>query len=88
MRSKQSFRSEISPTFSDQHSCKQIHQLGTTNLKESLLDKSDYEDYSLKASVPQTIFNLTKFFLGISIIAIPASFQSSGLIGGIVGVIA
>lgn len=88
MRSKQSFRSEISPTFSDQHSCKQIHQLGTTNLKESLLDKSDYEDYSLKASVPQTIFNLTKFFLGISIIAIPASFQSSGLIGGVVGVIA
>ena len=40
-----------------------------------------------KASTFQTAFNLFKVFLGIGILATPASFQSIGLVGGFLGLV-
>lgn len=39
-----------------------------------------------KASTAQSVLNMIKLFLGISILASPHAFSNSGIIGGIVGI--
>lgn len=62
-------------------------ELGTTDLDEHLLNSSNEEFDSFRSSFMQTVFNLTKFYFGISILATPYGFKESGIIGGVVGVI-
>lgn len=58
-----------------------------SNFNEILVDEvEDIEFDKHKADVLHTIFNLTKVFLGISILVGPSSYSQSGLIGGIAGV--
>lgn len=60
----------------------------SSKFDEILLDEiEDIEFNKHKADVLHTIFNLTKVFLGISILVGPSSYSESGLIGGIVGVL-
>lgn len=59
----------------------------TSLIDEVLMkDEDDVRTLKHKASAPQTLFNLIKLFLGISILASPHAFSNSGLIGGILGI--
>jgi len=55
-------------------------------MEEVLVGDDDDRVDKTKASTPQTLFNMIKLFLGISILASPHAFSNSGIIGGIVGI--
>jgi len=58
----------------------------TSLMEEVLVGDDDSKKLKHKASTPQTIFNMIKLFLGISILASPHAFSNSGIIGGIIGI--
>ena len=70
------------------YECDQLngHELGTCDLQENLLTDREKTSQVPKATVLQTIFNIARYFFGISQLATPGSFKESGLIGGVVGI--
>lgn len=58
----------------------------TSLVDEVLVGDEGDKNLKHKASTPQTIFNMIKLFLGISILASPHAFSNSGVIGGIIGI--
>jgi len=55
------------------------------NFDKVLLNDNEKEDDKIKTNVFETTFNITKLFLGISILASPHAFSEGGIVGGIVG---
>lgn len=62
------------------------NEIGTSRFDEILLDVEDLEFEKHKANECQTIFNIIKLFLGISILASPHAYAEAGLLGGAIGV--
>jgi amino acid permease len=58
----------------------------TSLMEEVLVNEDDETFHKHKAATSQTIFNMIKLFLGISILASPHAFSNSGVIGGIIGI--
>lgn len=62
------------------------NELGTQNYDELLIEENEELFGHPRTNLIETIFNIIKLFLGISILASPAAYSQSGLIGGIIGV--
>lgn len=65
---------------------KKPNEKETNLIDEVLVGDDNPKVQKHKATTLQSIFNMIKLFLGISILASPHAFSQSGIVGGILGI--